>query len=179
MLSKGIVANIKGKDMGEDLLNIIEKLSPKNVFYLYQKLDNELDRIKEEQRKKGIKDIENCQAVIRYKDRIECLKAFAEQSNGIADMKRKIEYVFSDTQQKNAVMLSTVHKSKGLEADNVFIIYPNKLPLTWENQLEWQYEQEMNLKYVAITRAKKRLVLITLSESALNKYQFEKQDFKA
>ena len=64
-------------------------------------------------------------------------------------------------------MLSTVHKAKGLEADNVYIICPDSLPMKFENQQEWEYAQEMNLKYVAVTRAKKKLVFVDVPEERL------------
>jgi ATP-dependent exoDNAse (exonuclease V) beta subunit len=47
-----------------------------------------------------------------------------------------------------------------LEADRVFILEPENLPLVWEQQQEWEYQQEMNLKYVALTRAKVALFFI-------------------
>jgi superfamily I DNA/RNA helicase len=77
--------------------------------------------------------------------------------------------LFTDEKVENAVMLSTAHKSKGLEANRVLILLPNKLPLTWQNQLDWQLKQELNLKYVALTRARKELVFIDLDEQSLLK----------
>ena len=80
-----------------------------------------------------------------------------------------IDKLFSDDHVKNAVTLSTVHKAKGLEANRVAIFLPNKLPLTYKNQTKWQFEQEMNLKYVALTRAKKELIIVDMSEKDLLK----------
>lgn len=174
MLANNIIANVKGADLGKNLINLIERLAPKNIFYLMEKLNRELDKIKKQQSTKGIKDVDNCAAVLSFQDKIECLRAFAETTNGIAEMKRKIEFVFSDEQQKNAIQLSTIHKAKGLEADNVFILLPNKLPLTWKDQKEWEYQQEINLKYVAITRAKKNLYFVDLDDTKLAKYEFTK-----
>lgn len=77
--------------------------------------------------------------------------------------------MFTDEKVENAVMLSTAHKSKGLEANRVLILLPNKLPLTWQNQLDWQLKQELNLKYVTLTRARKELVFIDLDEQSLLK----------
>lgn len=174
MLANGIVAKVKGKDLGDNLISLIEKLAPKNINFLFQKLDNELEKIKEKKAKKGVKDVDNCTAVIAYKDKIQCLQAFAEQSGGIADMKRKIAAMFSDEAQDNAIILSTIHKAKGLEADRVFIVNPQKLPLKWKTQQAWEYTQECNLKYVAITRAKKELYFVDIEEKDLLKYDFAK-----
>ena len=77
--------------------------------------------------------------------------------------------MFKDIENNKAVCLSTVHKAKGLEADNVWIILPDKLPLNRKNQKAWEKEQEFNLKYVAYTRAKKVLNLVNLSKEELMK----------
>ena len=86
-----------------------------------------------------------------------------------AELKSYINRLFTDEKVENAVMLSTAHKSKGLEANRVLILLPNKLSLTWQNQLDWQLKQELNLKYVALTRARKELVFIDLDEQSLLK----------
>ena len=50
-------------------------------------------------------------------------------------------------------MLSTVHKAKGLEADNVYILTPERMP----HPKATNPQEERNICYVAITRAKKNL----------------------
>lgn len=62
-----------------------------------------------------------------------------------------------DSDRKNWVTLMTVHSSKGLEFDHIFIVgmeenlFPNVIALTSPDQLE----EERRLFYVALTRAKK------------------------
>ena len=77
--------------------------------------------------------------------------------------------MFTDDNVKNAVVLSTAHKSKGLEANRVLILLPNKLPLKYPQMQPWQERQEMNLKYVALTRARKELIFVDLTEAELLK----------
>ena len=66
-------------------------------------------------------------------------------------------------EQKNAVKLMTVHASKGLEFDYIFItgledtLFPSKR--FGEKQTESQKEEERRLFYVALTRARKKLFL--------------------
>jgi superfamily I DNA/RNA helicase len=100
------------------------------------------------------------------RDKKDCINAIAEGAKvyRVEQIAAEIDRIFSDANVENAVVLSSVHKSKGLEADNVYIIVPDKLPMVWKNQLPWQYEQECNLHYVAITRAKQKLTYVALTE---------------
>lgn len=70
-------------------------------------------------------------------------------------MKEKISIIFGGD-NKDAVLLSTVHKAKGMEADNVYILYPSLMPWVVARK-QWEKEAENNLIYVAVTRAKKTL----------------------
>jgi superfamily I DNA/RNA helicase len=52
-----------------------------------------------------------------------------------------------------------VHRSKGLEFVKVFILDEHRFFPKFA-KLPWMIEQERNLKYVAVTRAKQDLVFI-------------------
>jgi ATP-dependent exoDNAse (exonuclease V) beta subunit len=51
----------------------------------------------------------------------------------------------------------------------VIILLPDKLPLKYPHQQRWQEKQELNLKYVALTRARKELIFVDLKEAELMK----------
>ena len=79
-----------------------------------------------------------------------------------------IEQFLTCNATKDVPILSTIHKMKGSEADNVFIIdYPN-FPYEFEGQDEESKQQEKNLQYVALTRAKKTLNLVLLDSKEGN-----------
>ena len=74
--------------------------------------------------------------------------------------------------KKNRVTASTIHKYKGREEDVVIVLdciesrYPffhenSKFERIWGVTIDSISEQELNLAYVAVTRAKSDLVLIT------------------
>lgn len=174
MFANGMAAKVKGKDLGKNLISLIDKLNPKNINSLFKKLDDEIEKLAKKLETLNVQNIDDSTPMLVLKDKIDCLEAFAEKANSIREMKSLIEFTFSDDNMKNAIMLSTVHKSKGLENDRVFIILPEKLPLKWKGQQDWEYEQELNLKYVAITRAKKELVWVNLDKDQLAKYDFSK-----
>jgi DNA helicase II / ATP-dependent DNA helicase PcrA len=54
------------------------------------------------------------------------------------------------------VLLSSIHKAKGQEWPCVYWL---RTPPRSQQQ-EWQQQQELNLKYVAATRAMRELVLV-------------------
>jgi DNA helicase II / ATP-dependent DNA helicase PcrA len=69
--------------------------------------------------------------------------------------------------QGGSLVLSTVHSSKGLEWEHVFIIYlaEGKFPSAMAQTNE-EIEEERRLLYVAATRAKKHLYLVYPREMA-------------
>jgi DNA helicase-2/ATP-dependent DNA helicase PcrA len=77
-----------------------------------------------------------------------------------------------DDADQNRVSLMTIHSSKGLEYDNVFVtgveenLFPGALTVMDPRELE----EERRLFYVAITRAKKRIMLYY----AENRFRFGK-----
>lgn len=77
-------------------------------------------------------------------------------------LERIKEYI---TATQNSVRLSTIHRAKGLENDRVFILHYDELPYKLPDHKPWQKTQETNLKYVAITRAKKELFLVQTKET--------------
>ena len=70
----------------------------------------------------------------------------------------QIEKIFTDNVE--GIVFCTIHKAKGLEAKNIFILNPELLPHPMAKR-DWQIEQEMNLKYVAITRSLDTLTWVT------------------
>lgn len=75
--------------------------------------------------------------------------------------------IFTDKPGADRVNCYTIHRAKGLEANRVFILGYDGLPLIDDNMRRWQKRQEKNLVYVAITRAMDKLYLCYSSEKAL------------
>ena len=62
--------------------------------------------------------------------------------------------------KKDSLLYSSIHRSKGREADRVVILDANKMTLDMSKLNEEEQQQEKNLCYVAMTRAKHQLDLI-------------------
>lgn len=151
-LLNGKKAIIKGSDIGVSLNEMIQ--GHRTIAQLKAHYVNTLKKYQESLRSKGTLNYKEDNGYIALEDNIMALNFMTQLSTDINDLKDKVNMIFSD--ELHGIVLSTVHKSKGLEADRVFIARPDKMPLPTKNA--WQYAQELNLKYVAITRAKRELI---------------------
>lgn len=67
----------------------------------------------------------------------------------------------ADVEPEGFITMCSIHKAKGLEADEVTIINIGEIPLE-SAKTPFQIDQEYNLKYVALTRAKDVLNLLNI-----------------
>lgn len=98
---------------------------------------------------------------------IESMVNFTEGLSGIEEIQSKIKEVNSLIKIKSPskLTLSTIHASKGLEYDQVFIIdlVKNEFPIIGSKEDYYQrLEEERRVFYVAMTRAKEDLHLLSL-----------------
>lgn len=173
LIERGIAAIVKGRDIAQGLKSLIEGSCASSIEgvleYLQQERKQTLAALAKE-RKISEDDAKNTMRYQILDDKAKCVENICKHSvKTIYELNNYIDKLFSDDNIKNCVMLSTIHKAKGLEANRVLILLPSKLPLTWRGQAEWQLKQEQNLKYVALTRARKELVFIDMSEQELAK----------
>lgn len=98
---------------------------------------------------------------------IESLKYFTKSCENLDQVYEKIKIIEkkSKSLSENNLKLSTIHSSKGLEYDTVFVIdlIKNEFPiiLDEENYFE-RLEEERRIFYVGLTRAKDSLYILTL-----------------
>lgn len=164
-----IPARIRGRDLCENMISVlkkIEKAAESKNQYSYDRLDVLIDDwaveeirylIKRESSEAAIQTVNDKRETLQicYKD-IDA-KNITELTNGIRSL---IPSNKGEGRNISAVEFSTVHRVKGLEAERIFILEPNKLPAIWQKQQSWQLEQEKNLLYVAITRSKDYLCIL-------------------
>lgn len=151
-----VPAKIRGKEIGEGLVNLIYRMRTKDLEELTERLGVYSEREAEKARAKGKDDKAN--AIMDKAECIYCLiEGLGEDDRTVEALVAAINNLFAD--KANAVTLSTIHKAKGLEADRVFWLNSSLCPAGWVRQ-EWQQQQERNLCYVATTRAVKELILI-------------------
>ena len=162
-ISQNKKAYVKGRDVGANLCRMIENTKAETIEYALEVMNRDLDKIIG--KLLAYKMVSTQQEAMEHpsyvyaKDRVESIQAISEGLEKSSDVIEKIKSIFSDN-NGNGICLSSVHKSKGLENDRVFILCPDKLPLKGCMKIPWMAEQEMNLKYVAYTRAKHYLGFI-------------------
>jgi DNA helicase II / ATP-dependent DNA helicase PcrA len=166
---------IRGRDIGAGLIALIKKLAPVSVedllfkveqyeakefkkLLVAEKLASEDDSAPEihtdtiaRLSKKGQQKLEN------ILDKTGCITALADGVDNIAVLVKNITEIFADFDDdgkpKDAIVLGTVHRTKGLEAHNVYMIDPENFPHSMATKA-WERQQEFNLAYVGVTRAK-------------------------
>jgi len=112
-------------------------------------------------------------------DRCEILKDLCHYRSvkTTDDLVNKIEFLFGDNQQ-DILRLCTIHRSKGREWDRVFLIGRNRYMPSPYARKDWQIQQETNLAYVAVTRAKKELVEIMVPFKRRDGTEWWEAEFK-
>jgi superfamily I DNA/RNA helicase len=161
-ISRGVKAYVKGRDVGTNLCNLLQNTKQVKINnaieVLYRDLSRRIGKLIAQGLATNEEEAKRHPRYIADKDKIESIEVISEGLDTVAAVVEKIQSIFSD--DSDGICLSTVHKSKGLENNRVFIIKPEKLPLLGCMNIPWMAEQEMNLVYVAYTRAKHYLGFI-------------------
>jgi DNA helicase-2/ATP-dependent DNA helicase PcrA len=150
---------IKGSDFGRRIVELVDKYNKKED--MVDELNYQLNKYRLELIDHGISDYEKHPGYSAQKDFVDCVLLINKTITNISQMKARVKQIFCDDTKvhefsKDSIILSTIHKSKGLEADRVFIVKPQLLLV--KQPMEWMDTQENNLKYVAITRARHELI---------------------
>ena len=160
-LKHGIKATIQGRDVGAGLASTVKKLCAEtdSTVRMVERLD---DWLHKEQAKENAKRNPSEVKLISLRDRVDCLYAFAEGATTVKEVLVKIASVFTDDKNTPGIKLSSIHKSKGLEARRVFLLQPEGAtcphPMA---KSAWQRDSEQNLLYVAVTRAIEELTFVS------------------
>jgi DNA helicase-2/ATP-dependent DNA helicase PcrA len=157
LLGAGMPVYIKGDDILTSINRFLKPYLNYTVGGAKIELQHKLDELQEEKSESSrIKlhifkeDYANFKALIaNMSTDYEVIKVLLDKIKNLFKVKDK------------AVMLCTIHKAKGLEADIVYILNENLIPSKFATSPE-QLVQEKNLKYVARSRAKKELYYLNL-----------------
>lgn len=161
LLSQKKLCVVRGRDIGAGLIALIDKLNAKDIPDLLTKL---VEWKKNEVVKALAKDPDA--DLTNIEDKAESLMVLSEASVNltITLLKKELGDLFQINEKedkRDVVILCSIHRAKGLEADRVFILNKELMPSKYAKK-PWEKKQESNLEYVAITRAKKSLFFISV-----------------
>ncbi len=144
-LKRKIPCNIQGRDIGLNLINFIKTSKASSIedfmVYLDKWSQKEINRLQAQDK--------NIDHIL---DRVACFESLVENCFELSELEGTIDQLFDDVDDQNQIILSTVHRAKGLERDTVFILnYTFVLGFS---------QEEINIKYVAITRCKNQLFFV-------------------
>jgi hypothetical protein len=155
LLVSGRTVEIAGRDIGQNLIKLTERITKKNLTQgeFFDKLDKwkERELVKYPKRKFSINE------------KFLILRTLASAHKDLDSMRKHLNKLYPDPKSKEYrpadVHLSTIHKAKGREWPSVLFLDSHLIgrnATTEQEQL-----QEANLSYVGITRAQQELTFIT------------------
>jgi len=161
LLRSGKRARIAGRDIGSGLKGLVRKLATgaakSSVPVFLQRVGTWESRETERTRAmlaENPKRKASLEAKLEFiADQAGMLLELAADAKSVDAISQNIDALFTDDGlgQKGVITCSSVHRSKGLEADRVFVL---------RNTLREHNQEERNIQYVAITRAIKTLVWV-------------------
>lgn len=164
-LKLGKKAYIRGKDIGSNLKKLVQSTRQTKINAdcredgLFVRLYDDLFTTRNQIMEKSAVDAQTAMKspIIEGKlDMIKALEVLSEGINSTDELIAKIDEIFPKKDKKEGISLSTIHKAKGLEANNVYIVCRSLMP-SKSAKKDWEVQQEHNLMYVAYTRAKNKL----------------------
>lgn len=162
ILFKNLIEEIKDNYENISLKSLVERICQKTNLLETIKKDNDLESsIREENIKEFITYVDNYE-----KENNSSLREFLENLILFSDRENNNE------NEEKKVNLMTVHAVKGLEFKVVFVVGLEESLFPYQLSLEnvQDIEEERRLYYVAVTRAKEKLYLL----SAKRRYAFAK-----
>lgn len=173
----GIPVYMEDKAMVDDIKKIITKAKCTSIRGLKTQLEKVIasyyDKVKKLATKKAdsVEDNEKkAEEVADATSKIDninflnaILKSYISSGNSLSTSTevfvKYITKLLNTTLSPDCVRICSVHKAKGLEAENVFVLNEGKVAYDFRQSKE-QNVQEKNLSYISMTRAKNGLYLV-------------------
>lgn len=155
---EGVPVAIQGRDLGDGLVKLIESFNVTTTNQLHQSVTTYRDK-----NLLKLSEIDGSEEdAAKLLDQCECIVSAAKSCETANEAANKVRDLFRDcstAEQGSFVLLSSIHRAKGREAEQVAIVEPHKLPHPMAKTPEARL-QEANLAYVASTRSKHQLSFI-------------------
>lgn len=159
LIRNGISCSMIGRDIGKGLISLSKKLLPSDEIPVQQCSNIISEWLANETALAIANNLEN--KIESITDRADCLSAvlFSGGVKTSGQLRLQLERLFSKENER--IELSSIHRAKGLEWETVILLDPWRIPSKYARSKS-ALEQEFNLRYVAETRTKNRLILADL-----------------
>lgn len=176
LIRRRVACHVLGRDIGKGLVDLVRRVIKKARLAEDSRLGAFAEALGEwmgDQRyrltaKRKMAELgrleDQVMTVMVFMEELE--RPEGEEEERVPRLIAEIERLFVDNGggQQSMVTLATVHKSKGLQWPRVFILDAGELmPCRWARQ-RWELSQELNIQYVAATRAMHELRYIKSSD---------------
>lgn len=155
LLVSGRTVEIAGRDIGQNLIKLTERITKKNLS-----TPEFLDKLNV-WRERELARYPKRSFSIREKSLV--LTTLANAHKDLDSMRKHLTKLYPDPKSKEYrpadVHLSTIHKAKGKEWPNVLFLDQHLIGK--HATADWEVTQEQNLAYVGVTRAMKELTFVT------------------
>ena len=156
LLEEGVPFSIRGGDKeAYSLIKFIKDLAYENGPHTEDlaELDNRLNDYIEEKAQRSTSGYWMSQ----YQDKVDVIRIIGSRCMSVKELTKEIRKMFTPkADESTCVIISTIHRMKGGQANRIFHIDPHRLPHP-KAKSEEEKTQERNAEYVLITRAKDEL----------------------
>jgi len=153
LIVRGKPAYVKGRDIGGSIVTLLDKHKTKRPDIAIERIVDDANNKAQKLLSKGKES-----AASLALDVANCAVFFLSHAQTVEDAVSEVYNIFAD--YGPGIVLSSIHKAKGLEASRVVIIGLNAMP--FKAQMDWERQQEQNLAYVALTRSKDTLLHVDI-----------------
>lgn len=152
-LARGKRARVEGRDVAKSITSLVRRMKAGSVTDLLAKLAAYVAREQAKLAASGRASAEK--RAEHLADLFATVEAVADGCETLADFDGRMAALFADDGSPQ-IVCSSIHRAKGLEADRVFLLAD-----TLYCGGRRQTQEEANLHYVGVTRARETLVLVT------------------
>jgi DNA helicase-2/ATP-dependent DNA helicase PcrA len=167
LIEQNTPVTIMGRDIEKGLMKLLSKVISYEKEEGLKKLEELLLKLKEELKAKGIKNVNNNKKYINQYEQNKVIEILSRKATHMSQVEDIIKDMFREDKEnkRDCVKLMSIHRSKGLEADRVFMIthFEGKrlIPSPYAEQFH-ELVSEQNILFVGTTRAKEELIYIKL-----------------
>lgn len=167
LIAAGKGVKVAGRNIGAGLKALVKRFTKHNPSISLDQLEISLDSWRDAEVEKAMAT-EKWSKAMSIDDKVKSLQAVISYSGAsdVAGVITATDELFSKS--SGAITLSSVHRAKGLEWERVFFLDEHLVPSIWAvkafkaspERHGWMMQEEENIRYVAVTRAKQQLTYI-------------------